>query len=89
MLSTHYVGLDIHKKTISFCVRQSDGVILLECTIAGNSQAFRRMASSGTSALGSRHGSDDVYGLGLRPLAASLAAGEGGSSSNAESDLGR
>jgi transposase len=40
MLSTHYVGLDIHKKTISFCVRQSDGVILQEGTIAANSQAL-------------------------------------------------
>src|SRR6202795_3054466 len=30
----HYVGLDIHKKTISYCVRQSDGTILQESTMA-------------------------------------------------------
>lgn len=29
----HYVGLDIHKKTISYCVRQADGTILQENTI--------------------------------------------------------
>jgi hypothetical protein len=25
MVTTHYVGLDIHKKTISYCVRQGTG----------------------------------------------------------------
>jgi hypothetical protein len=34
MNNMHYVGLDIHKKTISYCVRQSDGTILQENTIA-------------------------------------------------------
>ena len=28
MSNMHYVGLDIHKRTISYCVRQSDGTIL-------------------------------------------------------------
>jgi transposase len=40
MLTTHYVGLDIHKKTISFCVRQSDGTILQEGTVAANCEAL-------------------------------------------------
>src|SRR5438270_2694986 len=40
MLTTHYVGLDIHKKTISFCVRQSEGTILQEGTVAANCQAL-------------------------------------------------
>jgi transposase len=40
MLTTNYVGLDIHKKTISFCVRQSDGTILQEGTVAANRQAL-------------------------------------------------
>jgi hypothetical protein len=30
MDSMHYIGLDIHKKTISFCVKQMDGTICLE-----------------------------------------------------------
>lgn len=37
---THYVGLDIHKKTISFCVRQADGTILQEGTLAASCQAL-------------------------------------------------
>jgi hypothetical protein len=35
----HYVGLDVHKKTTSYCVRQADGTILQEGVIAANRQA--------------------------------------------------
>jgi transposase len=40
MNSMHYVGLDVHKKTISYCVRQSDGTILQENTIAATRPAM-------------------------------------------------
>ena len=40
MLSMHYIGLDIHKKTISFCVRQADGTILQQGTLAANCEAL-------------------------------------------------
>jgi hypothetical protein len=30
MKAYHYVGLDVHKKTISYCVKQVDGTILDE-----------------------------------------------------------
>jgi transposase len=40
MNNMHYVGLDIHKKTISYCVRQSDGTILQENTIAATRPAL-------------------------------------------------
>jgi transposase len=40
MLNTHYMGLDIHKKTISFCIRQSDGTIVQEGTLNANHQAL-------------------------------------------------
>ena len=33
MNNLFYVGLDVHKKTISYCVRQSDGMIVREGTI--------------------------------------------------------
>jgi len=32
MLNMHYVGLDIHEKTISSCVRQADGTIIQEAS---------------------------------------------------------
>jgi len=35
-----YVGLDIHKKTISYCVRRVDGVILQQGTLAASRDAL-------------------------------------------------
>ena len=40
MNSMHYVGLDVHKKTISYCLRQADGTIVQEGTIAATRQAL-------------------------------------------------
>jgi transposase len=40
MVTTHFVGLDIHEKTISFCIRQADGTILQEGTLVASSQAL-------------------------------------------------
>jgi transposase len=42
MNSMHCVGLDIHKKSISSCVRQADGTIVQESTIAATHQALDR-----------------------------------------------
>jgi transposase len=36
----YYIGLDIHKKTISFCIRQADGTILREGSLAATRQAL-------------------------------------------------
>ncbi len=33
-LKMHYAGLDVHKKTISYCVREADGSIVREGTMA-------------------------------------------------------
>jgi transposase len=40
MNSTNYIGLDIHKKSISCCVRQADGTIIQENTIAATRHAL-------------------------------------------------
>ena len=40
MMNMHYVGLDIHKKTISYCVRQADGSIVQEGSLAASRQAL-------------------------------------------------
>ena len=34
MTSMHFIGLDIHKKTISYCVKDVSGTVLSEGTIA-------------------------------------------------------
>ena len=36
----HYVGLDIHKKTISWCVRQADGSVVQEGKMAATREAL-------------------------------------------------
>ncbi len=40
MNSMNYIGLDIHKKNISCCVRQADGTIIQESTITATRQAL-------------------------------------------------
>jgi len=39
-----YIGFDIHKKTISYCVKQSDGKILEEEVVAANRPALEEWA---------------------------------------------
>jgi len=40
MNSMNYIGLDIHKKSISCCVRQADGTIMQEGTIPATRDAL-------------------------------------------------
>jgi len=40
MNSMNYIGLDIHKKSISCCVRQADGTIIQESTLTATRQAL-------------------------------------------------
>jgi transposase len=42
----HYVGLDVHKKTISYCVRQADGTIVREGTIGATREALTSLMQS-------------------------------------------
>lgn len=42
---THYIGFDIHKKSISFCIKAADGQITDEGQIAAERYALRKWAS--------------------------------------------
>src|ERR1035437_8654838 len=44
MTSIDYIGLDIHKKTISFCAKAQDGTILDEGTIPARRDTLRAWA---------------------------------------------
>ena len=35
MTSMHFIGLDIHNKTISYCVKDVSGTVLSEGAVAG------------------------------------------------------
>jgi len=36
MNAPHYIGFDVHKKTISFCVKTASGEIVCETTTRGH-----------------------------------------------------
>ena len=42
----NYLGLDVHKKTISYCLRQADGTILREGTIEATREALSALLES-------------------------------------------
>jgi transposase len=44
--SMHYVGLDVHKKSVSFCVKLADGTILQEGTIKATRPALTTWAKT-------------------------------------------
>ena len=89
MLTKHYVGLDIHKKTISFCVRQADGTILQEGTLAANHQPLDewlpRVPQPRVAGMEATMFTGRVYDH----LYDALAACENSSSGNAKGDFSR
>ena len=45
MNATHYIGFDVHKKSISFCVKTADGRIVEEGKLAAERRTLRTWAS--------------------------------------------
>ena len=46
----HYIGLDVHKKSISYCVKTADGKIVEEGKLRATRQALRAWAEKRTEA---------------------------------------
>src|SRR3954466_13864149 len=46
MESMHYVGLDVHKKTVSYCVKKVDGSLVSEGKIPATMTALSEWSSS-------------------------------------------
>ncbi len=44
MNAIHYIGLDVHKKTIAYCVKTADGQIVEEGTLQAQRAELRRWA---------------------------------------------
>jgi hypothetical protein len=42
----HYIGLDVHKKTISYCIKTADGQIVQEGKLEASRLALRSWAES-------------------------------------------
>ena len=41
---THYIGFDVHKKSVSYCVKTGDGRIVEEGKLPATRQALRQWA---------------------------------------------
>lgn len=46
MYDTHYIGFDVHKKTVSYCAKTADGEIVDEGTVASERTALREWAKA-------------------------------------------
>ena len=65
MNAIHYIGLDVHKKTISFCVKTADGQIVEEGRPSG-AHGVAALGSGSKASLAWRHGSHALQCLDLR-----------------------
>ena len=74
----HYVGLDVHRKSISYCVKLGDGTVVREGAVAARREELDRWAATlprpWTGALEATIFSDWIYDQ-LQPHAASLRVG--------------
>ncbi len=46
MNNLHYIGFDVHKKAISFCVKTAAGEIVEEGSVLAQREVLRRWASA-------------------------------------------
>ena len=64
----HYIGFDVHKKSVSYCVKTADGRIVEEGKLRATHDALRQWAQAAPGAVARRDGSDAVQRLDLRHL---------------------
>src|ERR1700751_3176414 len=84
----YYIGLDVHKKTIRYCVKEASGQIERQGRIGATRNELDAWMKYLPQPLGSGHGSDDLHGLDLRSSASACGTGEGGESCDAACDCG-
>ena len=61
----YYIGLDVHKKTISYCVKDAAGHVHREGKIGSTRRELDAWIEDSSSAPDDGHGSDDLHGLDL------------------------
>ena len=45
---THYIGFDVHKKVIAYCVKMADGKVVEEGTLPARRESLREWAGART-----------------------------------------
>src|SRR5881275_3704143 len=79
----YYIGPDVHKKTISYCVKDASGQVHQEGQIRSNTLGTGRLDEDASATLDRSHGSNDFHRLDLRSSAPARSAGEGSASADA------
>jgi len=62
----YYIGLDVHKKTISYCVKDASGQIHREGKIGSSRLETGRLDQNASSTQDGCHGGDHFHRLDLR-----------------------
>jgi hypothetical protein len=84
----YYIGLDVHKRTICYCVKDSRGAIHSEGSLSATRFDLDRWMKTLPQPWGS-DGSDHVHRLDLRSPQAPCSRPEGGSPFDAAGHCGR
>ena len=61
----YFIGLDVHKKTISYCVKDAAGRVHQEGKIGSTRRELDGWIRNIAAAPHDRHGSDDLYRVDL------------------------
>ena len=79
----YYIGLDIHKKTISYCIKQCGGEVHVAGSGERHPSSAGRVVEDAATAVERRDGSHAVHRLDLRSPVAACGISQGGSSIDA------
>ena len=82
----YYIGLDVHKKTISYCVKDVSGGIQQQGTIPATRTNLDELDEDSSSALDGGYGSDHLHRMDLRSSAAAGCTGGSGASIDVAGD---
>jgi len=88
METMYYIGLDAHKKTIDYCVKDGSGRIYAAGSIRANTIRVGYVDENACPAVDGGYGSDHLHGLDLRSSPAACGGSEGGTSADVTSDCG-
>jgi hypothetical protein len=65
----YYIGLDVHKRTISYCVKDAAGHVHQEGKIGFHAAGVGGLDQDSSATPDDRHGSDDLHWVDLRSSA--------------------
>jgi transposase len=77
------IGLDVHKRTISYCVKDAAGHVHQEGKIGSTRRELDAWVKALPQPPDDGHGSDDLHRVDLRSPASACGKGEGGASADA------